>query len=281
MSVSKLWSRVVILLLCVLLMSGCSPKKRPHPVDGKGPDSPNTMGEEKPNEKPHPDKGDTDLSGTRGEDTPSTKPHHDVSNDDPRYTMVQVPPMSQYPAFPTGCESVSAVMALRHAGISVSVDEFVDNYLECDPYFYRKNGRLYGPDPYKVFAGDPRSEYSCGCMAPVIENALLRCVGKKNVVKNTTGEALSDLCRRYIDQNVPILVWATMEMRPVGEGNTWILPDGRKFVWPAGEHCLLLVGYNDKEYVFNDPRYGTTVAYEKEAVEVAYAALGKQSLVIE
>lgn len=258
MSVSKLWFRVCIFLLCVLLMGGCSVKKRPHPVDGKG----------------------HDVSGTKGEDAPTAKPHHDVSNDDPRYTVVRVPPMSQYPAFPTGCESVTAVMALQYAGISVSVDDFVDNYLEYDPYFYRKNGRLYGPDPYKVFAGDPRSEYSYGCMAPVIEEALLRCVGEKRVVKNTTGEGLSALCRQYIDHDTPVILWATMEMRSVSSGNTWFLPDGREFVWPAGEHCLLLVGYNKQKYVFNDPRYGTTVAYDKELVEVAYDSLGKQSLVV-
>ena len=34
---------------------------------------------------------------------------------------------------------------------------------------YRKDGVLYGPDPYEQFVGDPRSQYALGCFAPVIE----------------------------------------------------------------------------------------------------------------
>ena len=195
--------------------------------------------------------------------------------------LVDVQPLSQYPDFPTGCESVTAVMALRHAGVSVSTDDFVEEHLLCDNGFYEKNGLLYGPDPYAVFIGDPRCAESYGCMAPVMEQALLSCVGGEKTVTNTTGEELSALCRNYLDNGVPVMLWATMEMRPVSSGKTWFLPDGRQFVWPAGEHCLLLVGYSETEYWFNDPRHGATVAYDKNAVEVAYASLGKQSLIVQ
>lgn len=200
---------------------------------------------------------------------------------DGSFALVRVPPLSQYPDYPTGCESVTAVMALHHAGISVGVDDFVDDYLPCDDRFYEADGLLYGPDPYVVFIGDPRSTFSYGCMAPVIETALLSCIDREKRVTNTTGEELTSLCRNYVDNGIPVILWATMEMRPVGSGKMWFLPDGRQFIWPAGEHCLLLVGYNEKEYVFNDPRHGATVAYDKKSVEVAYASLGKQSLVVQ
>ena len=194
--------------------------------------------------------------------------------------FVDVPPLSQYPDYPTGCESVTAVMALNYAGVSVSVNGFIDNHLPCDNRFHELDGLLYGPDPYAVFVGDPRSAQSYGCMAPVIEQALRSCVGGQRVV-NTTGETLSALCSNYVDNGIPVILWATMEMRPVGSGRTWFLPDGRQFTWPSGEHCLLLVGYNEREYFFNDPRHGAVVAYDKNSVEVAYASLGKQSLVIQ
>lgn len=197
------------------------------------------------------------------------------------HVLVRIPPLSQYPDYPTGCESVTAVMALRHAGISIDMEGFVENHLICDDRFYEENGLLYGPDPYAAFIGDPRSARSYGCMAPVIEKALLSCVGDQKRVVNTTGETLSSLCHDYVDRGVPVMVWATMEMRPVGSGHTWFLPDGRQFIWPSGEHCLLLVGYNEREYLFNDPRHGATVAYDKNSVEVAYASLGKQSLVVQ
>ena len=80
-----------------------------------------------------------------------------------------VPLIHQFPAFPTGCESVSAVMLTQRAGASVTVDSFVDNYLEKSAAFYSKDGKSYGPDPYQYFLGSPRSTASYGCMAPVIE----------------------------------------------------------------------------------------------------------------
>ena len=194
--------------------------------------------------------------------------------------FVDIPPLSQYPNYPTGCESVTAVMALHYAGVSISVEDFIANHLPCDDRFYEEDGLLYGPDPYAVFIGDPHRTNSYGCMAPVIERALRSCVGEGKVVK-TTGETLSSLCRNYVDKGVPVILWATMEMRPVGSGRMWFLPDGRQFTWPSGEHCLLLVGYNESEYFFNDPRHGAVVAYDTNSVEVAYASLGKQSLVIQ
>ena len=34
----------------------------------------------------------------------------------------------------------------------------------------------------------------------------------------------------------------------------WIVPEtGEKFQWRSNEHCLLLVGYNNTGYYFNDP----------------------------
>ena len=190
-------------------------------------------------------------------------------------------PLSQLPLYPTGCESVTAVMALRYAGLDVTIDRFIDNHLKQSSDFYKTNGTLYGPDPYEVFVGDPRSEASYGCMSPVIEQALRSYLKGKKEVLDCKGEDLKDLCHTYVDANTPVIVWATMDMREATAGNSWYLEDGRLFVWPAGEHCLLLVGYDDTSYFFNDPRYGTTVAYDHSATEQAYAALGKQALVIQ
>lgn len=195
--------------------------------------------------------------------------------------LVDVQPVSQYPDYPTGCESVTAVMALHYAGIPIGIEAFIENHLPCDDRFYEEDGVLYGPDPYAVFVGDPRRAESYGCMAPVIEQALRSCVGEQREVINTTGEALSALCHNYIDKGIPVMMWATMEMRSIGIGGTWLLPDGTSFTWPTGEHCLLLIGYNENAYIFNDPRYDVAVAYDKKSVEMAYAALGKQSLVIQ
>ena len=56
-----------------------------------------------------------------------------ISNDNniPSNKLINAKHIYQLENWPTGCESVSAVMALNHAGINISVDDFIDNYLTC------------------------------------------------------------------------------------------------------------------------------------------------------
>ncbi|MBR6789561.1 MAG: C39 family peptidase, partial [Oscillospiraceae bacterium] len=76
-----------------------------------------------------------------------------------RVMVEDVPFISQLVKYPTGCESVSAVMVLNWAGVGVTVDEFIDRYLAVGTAPYRdENGKLTGCDPWKEFPGDPRTE---------------------------------------------------------------------------------------------------------------------------
>ena len=43
---------------------------------------------------------------------------------------LEVPYIDQSVKYPTGCESVSAVMLLQYLGYSITVDEFIEKYLE-------------------------------------------------------------------------------------------------------------------------------------------------------
>ena len=198
-----------------------------------------------------------------------------------RGILLDAEDLSQFPHYPTGCESVAAVMALRYCGIDMTIDAFIDNHLPCSSDFYEQDGIRYGPDPYTVFVGDPRAESSYGCMSPVIKQGLESCLNGEKQIIDCGGMSLDELCHRYIDNEHPVILWATMDMGEATAGNSWFLPDGRFFVWTAGEHCLLLVGYDDHNYYFNDPRYGETIIYNQEDTERAYAALGKQALVIQ
>ena len=193
--------------------------------------------------------------------------------------MIAVPLISQHPALPTGCESVAATMVLQYYGADMTPDEFVTSWLECSARFYKKKGKLYGPDPHKVFAGNPFTSRSYGCFALPIVNAINRnsslCKAEK-----ITDKPLPDLCREYIDNNKPLLIWATMGMRKSYKGQSWYLEDGSKFTWIAGEHCLVLVGYNEDHYFLNDPISGSVVAYEKSIVEKRFAELGHQVVYI-
>ena len=79
-----------------------------------------------------------------------------------------------------------------------------------------------------------------------------------------------------------MILWATMDMREATVGRSWILPDsGETFTWKSGEHCLLLVGYDESSYLFNDPYQdkGLT-AYDRQLVETRYQQMGSQALAL-
>lgn len=194
--------------------------------------------------------------------------------------FIDAPILHQFPEYPTSCESVAAVMALHHAGESTSVANFIDNHLSCSQDFYWWEGKFYGPSPYEYFLGDPRSENSYGCMMPVIKKALISYFGSDKRVIDTTGQSFDALCKTYIDEGIPVIVWASIGMVKITDGPSWTLTDGTKYTWPSNEHCLLLVGYDANKYYFNDSYTGKTVGYAKSVTEKRYEQLGKQSLAI-
>ncbi len=196
--------------------------------------------------------------------------------------LLNVPFIDQRKKYPTGCESVSAVMALQYLGISISPETFIDNYLDKGRTPYRdENGNLFGDDPRKVFLGDPYSKNGWGCWAPVIENAVNKFIGSNYTVKAVYGSSVDDLCKKYIDNDIPVLIWATQNMAPARKYKTWyITGTSDQFTWITPMHCLLLVGYDDSGYYFNDPLQSKNTRYAKDKVISAYNMLNRQAVVI-
>lgn len=200
--------------------------------------------------------------------------------------QINVPYLSQQ-GIPTGCESVSAVMALNWAGINISPYEFITQHLLMRPVWQN-------PDPNCAFVGNPYSKAAYGCFAPCICRAL-QSVLEKNKKKdfqilNLTGAPFAQLVTQYVDKNIPVLVWATMGMRPTRMGSSkWTIKfvngdakykPGDQFLWPGNEHCLVLVGYNQTHYIFNDPLAGVGM-YPRDVVETRYKEQGNQAVVIQ
>ncbi|WP_159459782.1 C39 family peptidase [Scatolibacter rhodanostii] len=189
-----------------------------------------------------------------------------------KYKLISAPFISQIPSYPTGCESVSTVMALKYAGINISVDKFIDSYL------YKTSLPF---DPNVSFGGNPRSDSSYGCYAPVIKKALDKALtGTSHYAKTVSGLSMQNLCSQYIDKGIPVIIWATMGMRAHYISAAWTY-GGKTIRWVAPEHCLLLVGYDDNHYIFNDPlRNSPRTYYTKTAVEEAYQGLSRQAIVV-
>lgn len=193
--------------------------------------------------------------------------------------IINIPDLCQYPNLPTGCESTAAASVLQFLGEDITPEAFASDWLLCSEDFYTYNGIDYGPDPNEVFAGDPFSEYAYGCFAYPIADAINR-NSRSCAAEVIKGSNLESLCAQYIDNGSPLLIWATINMKPSYSGKSWVTPDGTPFTWIACEHCLVLVGYNDIFYYFSDPQTGSTVAYEKDLAEQRYEELGLQAVYI-
>ncbi|MGN1112597.1 MAG: C39 family peptidase [Acutalibacteraceae bacterium] len=217
-----------------------------------------------------------------------------ASHSPDEYRIEDVPFISQNGKYPSGCESISTTMLLQYYNYKITPETFIDGYLHTDYLRESKDGTsVVGPDPYTAFIGSPYLEASLGCYPPVIVDALNKIFDEttsKNTAVNTTGKSLQELIDTYIVQDEPVLVWATMNLWQPVETDSWIVEgasekspykDGDLYKWIANEHCLVLTGYDENYYYFNDPLYyKETVKYEKSAFEQRFEEIGKCSAAI-
>lgn len=200
--------------------------------------------------------------------------------------ILDIPIVSQYPELPVGCEITSASAVLQYLGFDVDKLYLTDNYLEWDSEFtYDENKDSVGPDPYKVFAGNPYN-WGYGCFAPVIINSLNRFFADNGF----SYEALSienvneaDI-EKLINEGVPMIVWASRDMKPYNYRNPveWILKDtGESFTWIGNSHTLVLCGYDSTCYYFMDCDDKSEITpYSKESFFNRFEENGKQCIVI-
>jgi uncharacterized protein YvpB len=186
---------------------------------------------------------------------------------------LEAPYIDQSIKYPTGCESVTTVMLLQYLGYEITVDEWIDKFLEQKAFEIR-DSRLYGANPNLYFCGSPYDADAFGCYAPVICKGLEKAIGKDYEIIDETGTATELLLHNYIDQGIPVIFWACIDMKEPVIGPEWRLFDtGEVFTWISNEHCMLLVGYDETGYYFHDPyeNHGL-IRYEKKLVEDRHRA---------
>ena len=197
--------------------------------------------------------------------------------------IIEGVPYLNQTGYPTGCESISTVMCLHYRNINISPKEFIDNYLDKGIFYY-KNGQMFAPHPSDKFVGSPYDSHSFGCYEPVIERALNKLILDRNLkyeVVNLTNVDMEIIKTDYIDKNIPVIFWATVSMKDYIIKNVWIVPEtGEKFLWRGNEHCLLLIGYDEENYYFNDPMAEKRKKYPKEKVEKCHKDLYSMAIAL-
>lgn len=182
-------------------------------------------------------------------------------------------PICQYPELPTGCEMTSLAMVLNYNNVATDKCDLSDNYLDKGPV-----GTV---DFHVAFEGDPRDENSYGCYAPVVVNTANRYLGSEQSglkASDISGAELEDLFK-YIDLNIPVIVWGTQDCREGYYSVTWNV-DGKELTWFTPEHCMVLTGYDDSMVWVSDPIYGDVRSYDRAVFKNRYDSLQKQAVII-
>lgn len=207
----------------------------------------------------------------------------------PKAKKISNVPLIGQSKLPTGCETCSATMLLKHYGYNISETTFADKYLVKKPFGY-SNGSYTGPDPNCAFVGTPYSSNSYGAYAPIMVKCMNKYLSDKSYkAVEISGKSLEYLSGKYVAQGQPIMIWATINMLPSFKTTTWRVNYtdenakyklGSYYTWIAREHCLVMTGYDNYYYYFNDPWTNARTRYSKSVVNSRYAELGKQAVVM-
>lgn len=201
-----------------------------------------------------------------------------------------VPVIQQYD-LKAGCETYACTMLLQSLGFDIDEYRFADNYLIYKDVYYDNDFRMYGPDMHSAFAGNVY-EIGYGVYAPAMAksiNNFLSSVKSPLKAYAMEGVPLESLCETYIDNDIPVMIWATTNMWEPTPHTSWIVDYadenatkkvGDTETWYEHEHCLVLIGYDEKEYYFADSVAGAVSHFEKAEVDKRYKQIGTMSIVV-
>lgn len=190
-----------------------------------------------------------------------------------------------------GCETYACTMLLHILNFDIDEMTFAYTYLDCH-YVYEdeETGYMEGPDMYSAFAGSPEAGW--GVYAPSMAKSMNKYLAdEKSDLKayNYENVPLETLVEEYTVNDIPVMIWATTDMQEPYVFDQWTVnyvdenaktKIGDTFSWYAHEHCLVLVGYDEKEYFFCDSAAGKVSHFAKELVAKRYAQLGSQCIVV-
>ncbi|CAM5223902.1 putative protein YvpB OS=Ureibacillus acetophenoni OX=614649 GN=SAMN05877842_103104 PE=4 SV=1 [Ureibacillus acetophenoni] len=193
-----------------------------------------------------------------------------------------VPIVKQNPELPNGCEITSLTAILNYYGIVIDKITLSKEYLPTAPVT-KKGNQLYGPDPYKAYAGDPtKKDDGYYVFADPIVEVANQVLFENN--SNYKALNLSDVSREeilsYVNSGVPVLTWNTIDWSAPRTNGYWII-DGTNKKHPIymNLHAVVLTGYKDGKVTIMNPLSGYETIDEKVFFNT-FKALGSHAVVI-
>ena len=181
---------------------------------------------------------------------------------------------SQFPNYPTGCESVALHILLKYNEINASVEDIISR-LKKGELPYQVGNKKYGGNPEIEFIGNPKSKYSYGVYnKPLAEVANTF----KSNITSKTGVKFEDMLE-IVKQGKPVLVWTTINLSKPYISQSWTYrPTGEIISWISGEHAVVVIGFNQNQIIISDPYTGTIRYLDKSTFESRYNYLGRRVL---
>ena len=200
-----------------------------------------------------------------------------------REVNIPLETLMQNPELPNGCEITSLTAVLNYYGFDAEKTVMADDYLPKVPFYY-KGKKLYGADPNKAYAGDPRlKQGGFFSYAPPIVEAADNYFNDYGGGYRPLDISLSqeDEIISYLKEGVPVVIWVTLDLTEPRINYSWYFHEtGEYFDAPVNLHCVVLNGYKDDDslHVMN-PLKGQVV-YDRDYFFRSYEALGRHAMVV-
>nr|WP_302053249.1 C39 family peptidase [Bacillus sp. FJAT-29790] len=196
--------------------------------------------------------------------------------------FIPVKTVMQLPELPHGCEITSLTSVLNTYGYEVSKTQMADVYLPKQPFIH-KNHKRYGANPYKAYAGNPRSETGgfFSYAPPILEaaNRYFAAVGESAQTIDMSGSTRAEILGQ-LDQGIPVVIWVTLDLEKPMLTYSWYFQEtGEKFAAPVNLHAVVLNGYDENNVHVMNPLKGQ-MTYKKDAFFESYHALGSHAMVV-
>lgn len=215
--------------------------------------------------------------------SPFVKQYHKIENEDIKVTEFTIPveTVLQFPELPNGCEITSLTALMNYYGYDITKTDLADEYLPKQP-FKRKENKLFGADPYKAYAGNPREKGGFFSFTPpIIEaaNKYFDSVGTKMKAIDLSGSSKEKIME-VLNNGNPVITWITLELDKPRFNYSWHLHEsGDIFQAPTNLHTVVLMGYENNKVIVMNPLKGK-ISYDANTFFESYQALGSHAMYI-
>lgn len=185
----------------------------------------------------------------------------------------------QLPELYNGCEITSLTMLLNYKGVDMSKMELASNMSKDATPLIRDNyGNIISwGNPDVGFVGDVTGNdvgyaINPGPLVPLVNKFY------EGGAVNLTGSGVNDLMEA-LDKGNPVMVWISGSFVLPVQYECWTDSQGQEVKGTFNSHTVLLTGYDDNNFYYNDPLTGyKDASVSIDTFETVWKEMGRKAL---